>query len=136
LLAAALLLTGCAGVPTGPAQRPEVYPDRTSVDEAWRTFLWAWKQGDVEVLGQVTGWRMHAELRKQIEANGAEAVSAWYRDDAEALRVLEAEWTTRGEEMAYLRVVLSSKTVSRVEVDFSFVERPDGWVLTEKRPVR
>jgi hypothetical protein len=133
---AVLLLAGCAGVPTGPAARPEVYPDRTSVDMAWQTFLWAWKLGDVDVLDQVTGWRMHAELRKQLETNGRDAVAAWYRDGAEELQVLEAEWTTRGEEMAYLRVVLSSKTVSRVEADFSFVERPDGWVLTEKRSVR
>ena len=131
-----MLLAGCSSLPQGPVRQPEIYPDRSDAELAWGTFLWAWRQGDLDVLLEVTGWRMHARLRKQIETNGEDAVAQYYRDGAEDLRVLESNWTTRGAEMGYLRVVFSSSSVSRVEAEFSFVERPDGWILTQQRTIR
>ncbi|MAZ92349.1 MAG: hypothetical protein CMF76_10370 [Maricaulis sp.] len=130
-----LALAGCASAPpTGPVTEPEIYPDRTTPEATWRSFLWAWRTGDVEILLRTTGWQVHARLRKQLEANTEAEVAEFYRDDA--LRVRDAEWTVRGADLAYLRVVLSSSKVDRVEVEFSFVERPDGWIVTQQRTLR
>lgn len=132
-----VLQGGCASGPrTGAPRPPTIYPDRTSAEAAWETFLWAWRAGDVEVLEQVTGWKLHHRLVEQIRVNGREAVADYYRTGAEDLRVEEARWTEEGQALAYLRVVVGSEAVPRAEVDFSFVRRDDGWVLTERRVVR
>jgi len=137
--AALALAPGCAAPPaSGPVARPARYPDRTSLDATWRTFLWAWRSGDVAVLRQVYGWVMRDELEQQLARNGPEAVAAWYRSGAEGLTVAEAEWVKRSEAHAYLRAVFTSAArVEPIESLFSFVRRPDGWIVTaQKEPVR
>lgn len=137
----ALLVAGCSAVPTGPFERPEIYPDRTSPEAAWRTFTWAWKTGDVEVLKQVLGGRLRSDLDKELEKNGPEATAEYYRRDAADVVVEEARWVEKGDALAYLRVVLKSSAVPRLEVDFSFLGRgsmhpSEDWVVTGRRLVR
>jgi hypothetical protein len=131
------LLAGCAGVPMGPVARPEIYPDQTTPEAAWSTFAWAWSAGDVDALERVLGGWMKWQLGKELEKNARDAVSAWYRRDAEALVVEDAEWVHRGEALAYLRVVLSSRTIPRLELDFAITRRGmDDWLVTGRRKVR
>lgn len=138
----ALVVSGCASAPpTGPIERPEIYPDRTSADAAWRTYLWAWRTGDVDVLEQVTGASLHSELRKQLEVNGREKTAEYYRKDAEDLVITESRWIHEGDALAYVRVVLRSSKVPRVEVDFALAGRgnvrpSENWVVTGRKPVR
>jgi hypothetical protein len=137
LVAALGLLAGCTpSVPLGPIEKPEIYPDRTSPEASWSTYLWAWRTGDVEVLKGVLGLWLRHDLDKELERNGAPAVSEWYRKDADDLLVDSASWTSYGEALAYLRVVLKSHAVPRAELDFSFLRRPDGWVVSGRRLLR
>ncbi len=134
-LALALALAGCAsGLATGPVERPERYPDRTTAEAAWASYLWAWREGDVGGLQATTGWRLRNDLELQLEKNGAEATSAWYRRDAEGLQVDAARWVERGERLAYVRVRLSRAGADPRELDFSLVARSDGWVVTGAKP--
>lgn len=136
-----LLLGGCTAVPTGPFERPEIYPDRTSPEAAWRTFGWAWRTGDVEVLQQVLGGRLKSDITKELAKNGPEATSEYYRRDAQDVVVEEARWIEKGDAIAYLRVVLRSSAVARAELDFAFAGRgtsrpSEDWVVTGKKLVR
>ena len=131
-----LALGACSGLPRGPVTKPEHYPDRGAADATWATFLWAWHTGDVETLLLTTAWRMRDRLEAELARNPPDAVSEWYRADAQQLTVLDAEWRTLGDEHAYLHAVLSSETTERLELDFAFVRRFDGWVITEERPIR
>lgn len=138
LLASLLLslcLGGCAGLPTGPVQPPEIYPDRTTADLALQTWLWAWHRGDVQVLRQVTGWLLHARLEKELAANPPAKVAEFYRADTVGLRVEDVDWTERHDQIAYVRLALRSDTI-RHEADVSLVRRPDGWVVTAHRKIR
>ncbi|MEZ6184983.1 MAG: hypothetical protein R3F62_08245 [Planctomycetota bacterium] len=135
-LALALLVAGCSGLPQGPVTQPDPYPDRGDPTATWRTFLWAWHTGDVDALQLVTAWRMRDRLESELARNSKESVSAWYRDGAQQLEVLDSEWRTHGEEHAYLHTVLKSEDTARLEIDFAFVRRFDGWVITEDRPIR
>lgn len=140
-LLAGLLLAGCSAVPTGPFQEPEYYPDRTSPEAAWQTFTWAWKTGDVEVLQQVLGGWLRADLDKELARNGPDATAEYYRRDAVDVVVEDARWIDKGDALAYLRVVLRSSAVPRVELDFAFTGRgtsrpAEDWVVTGKKLVR
>lgn len=136
-LLALALLAGCAGVPTGPVERPDVYPDRTTPVAAWTTYAWAWRTGDVDVLEQVLGGWMRWRLDKELEQQPRDAVSAWYRKDAEELVVEDAEWMHDGEALAYLRVTLTSRATPRLELDLAITRRGvDDWAVTGLRKVR
>lgn len=130
-----LLAAGCSVIPLGPVQKPEIYPDRTTHEATFASFLWAWNTGDVAVLRLVGGGWFRSELEKMIEAQGVEAVAAHYRKDD--LSVEELEWKDERETLAYVRVVLSSRTVPRAELDFTLLNRPgDGWVVTTTKFLR
>lgn len=137
----ALLAAGCTSTPpTGPIEPPEIYPDRTTPESTWQTFTWAWKQGDVEVLRQVLGGFPKADLEAQLETNGPEKTAEYYRQGAQDLVVEDARWMHRGDAICYLRVVLTSTEVPRVEVDFALTGRgsrpSEDWVITGKKLVR
>jgi hypothetical protein len=135
LLGLAALSAGCSAIPLGPVQEPEYYPDRTTHEAAFATFLWAWHTGDVGVLRVVTGGWFRKELEDAIKANGVEAVAAHYRKDD--LVVQELEWKDVKDSLAYLRVVLSTRSVARAELDFTLLNRPgDAWVVTGKKLLR
>lgn len=135
LLALVGLLAGC-GLPTGPVEPPDPYPDRSTAAAAWETFLWAWHEGDLRVLSEVTAWTEAQRLEESLQTRGEEGTRAWYRQDAADLTVVEARFTTLGESLAYLRAILRGGAVARVELDFSFVRRPDGWAISDRRLVR
>lgn len=136
VLALVLALGGCSGLQTGPVTKPQRYPDRGEAGATWATFLWAWHTGDIDTLLLTTAWRMRDRLDTELERNPKQAVSEWYRADVQRLEVLEAEWRTLGDEHAYLHAVLRSERAERLELDFAFVKRFDGWVITEDRPIR
>jgi hypothetical protein len=130
-----LLLAGCTSAPPqGPVGQPARYPDRTSALATWETYVWAWREGDVDVLEQVYGLQMQVRLQKEIEVNGREETGAWYRRGAQELDVREAEWVHPGEQLSYLRVVMAGAN-GETELDFSFLKRADGWVITGQRQV-
>lgn len=135
LCAALLGLGGCGGLARGPVEPPDYYPDRTTPAETMRTFLWAWKQGDVTVLDQVLGMWLHKELSELIKKQGVEAVGDYYRKGAEDLAVLDYEWKKEGDEIHYLRIVLATKPVQRLELDFALYRFPLGWVVTGQKLV-
>lgn len=140
-LALTLLVSGCSAVPTGAFEQPDIYPDRTTPEAAWQTFGWAWRTGDVEVLQQVLGGWLKSDLEKELAKNGPTATSLYYRRDAADVVVEEARWIEKGDALAYLRVVLRSSAVPRVELDFAFTGRgssrpSEDWVVTGKKLVR
>lgn len=137
----ALSVGGCAGTPpTGPIEPPEIYPDRTTPESAWQTFTWAWQQGDLEVLKSSLGGWLKADLEAEIAKNGPAKTADYYRRDAQDLVVEDARWLHRGDAICYLRVVLVSRAVPRVEVDFALTGRgsrpSEDWVVTGKKLVR
>ncbi len=136
LLLGLVLVAGCSEIPLGPITPPEIYPDRTEHALAFRTFLWAWHEGDVAVLAQVLGWFELRDFKRRLEAEGEEAVGEWYRRGAEDLTLREVEWLHEGVALARLRVVLSSSDVERAEVAFHLLKRPDGWVVSDRRVLR
>lgn len=141
LAALVALAAGCAGTPsTGPFEAPEIYPDRTTPESTWQTFTWAWRNGDLEVLRSVLGGWLKSDLEAEIQKNGAEKTAEYYRRDAQDLVVEDARWLHRGDAICYLRVVLSSAAVPRVELDFAFTGRgsrpSEDWVVTGKKLVR
>jgi hypothetical protein len=131
-----LWLSGCSSLSTGPVVQPDIYPDRSEAPLALHTFLFAWNQGDVPVLQQVLGAWLHYELADLLKKQSAEDVSTYYRQDAQNLAIQDIDWRMEGEGLAYVRLVLSSSSRKRVEVDFSLLHRPDGWVVSGKRFVR
>jgi hypothetical protein len=130
LLALALLLAGCASdPPTGPAEQPEAYPDLTTPDAAWRTYVYAWARGDLDVLGRVTGGMVRVEHERRIEKNGRERTAEWYRADPP--EVLEAEWHALGKAKAFLDVALRSPRIARLELHVALTHEPGrGWLVT------
>lgn len=78
LALALVLAAGCGTIPpTGPVTSPEIYPDRTTPQQAFHSFLWAWHEGDVETLGRVLGGYLRHELNQRIDEDGLEAAAAW-----------------------------------------------------------
>lgn len=139
LLALALAaVAGCGTVPpAGRVAAPEVYPDRSEPEVAFHTFLWAWREGDVETLGLVLGGYLRHELATRLDADGAEATAAWYRKDAEGLSLEEVEWEQRGQGTARVKVALVTAAQPRVEVRFTLFQRaPDGWAVGQRHAVR
>lgn len=133
LSCALALAAGCSS-PATRIERPEIFPDRGSPDAVWRSFLWAWKTGDVDALSMVYGGWMHEELVRQVEKNGRPAVSEWYKKDATALVIQDARWARRSDALAYVEVRLSAGA-EPLDVVFSMVRRDDGWVVTNKKPL-
>jgi hypothetical protein len=88
-------LAACAQAPATEVREPRPYPDRTSPERTWETYLWAWRQGDVRILEQTYGLWMRHELARQLEAQGAAKVAEWYRRDARDMQVEEARWDKR-----------------------------------------
>lgn len=130
LLAALLVATGCASdPPTGPAERPPAYPDLTTPDAAWQSYLHAVREGDLDVLARVTGGMVRVEHDRRVEKNGREATAAWYRADPP--EVLEAEWHALGQAKAFLDVALRSPRLERLELHVALTHQPGrGWLVT------
>ena len=135
LSATLVLLTGCGGVPLGPVSPPEYYPDRTEHTLTLQTFFWASNQGDIDVLQLVLGALLYQELANTLKTEKKEDVAAWYRRDADGLTIEDVDWTHEGEALAYARVVLRVAG-RRHEEDFSLLRRPDGWVVSGRKPRR
>lgn len=138
LALALVLAAGCGTIPpTGPVTSPEIYPDRTTPQQAFHSFLWAWHEGDVETLGRVLGGYLRHELNQRIDEDGLEAAAAWYRKDAGELRLDDVEWEHLGEGTARVKVVLTTAGLKRVEVRFTLFHRPpDGWAVGQRHTVR
>ncbi|MBL4850062.1 MAG: hypothetical protein JKY65_31420 [Planctomycetes bacterium] len=134
-LVCGILLTGCGNLSTGALERPEYYPDRTSADAAMATFLWAWHEGDLEVLDQVLGMWLHKELEEFLNRNPKEEVVDYYRKGAEGLEIRDYDWKKTGDEIHYLRMVLATDEVDRFELDFALYRFPLGWVVTGQKLV-
>lgn len=137
--AAALLLAACGTVPPeGPVERPAIYPDQTEPELAFQSFLWAWHTGDVDALERLLGGGLRRRLREQLAAADGEreAVAAFYREDAQDLRLDKVEWTLRGEDLAYVRIVLSSGQVDRAELIFGLFNRGGRWVVSGDKLLR
>ena len=138
VIASSLLLSsavlGCsAEEPKTEIAAPTPYPDCTTPEACWETFLWAWRNGDVTDLEQIYGLYMLPELKAQIEKQGAEKVSEWYRKGAEDLVIQDAHWDKQGEGLAYLTAHLGRPGEVPKEVTFSFVRRGEfGWCVTGK----
>ena len=128
-------VAGCSGIQLGPVQQPEVYPDKSSPPAVFNTFLWAWHTGDVDVLRRVLGLLLLADLSQRSKTQNDKEISAWYRRGAQNLRVIEADWNKRGEALAYLRVLLGVDG-EELSLDFSFLRRPTGWVVSGRRILR
>jgi hypothetical protein len=128
-------LIGCSTAPTN-VERPKIYPDRTTPDACWSSFLWAWRQGDVKALQQCYGLWLREELVAQVTKQGEARVSAWYRSGAKDLAVDEAAWDKKSELTAYLTATLSKPGEQPVEVRFAFMKRDDGWCLDGKKTLR
>jgi hypothetical protein len=135
LLVTALLLSGCSTVQLGPVRRPVIYPDRTTHERALSSFFWAWHEGDVRVLLGVLGAWPLKDLQTRLEKTSPAETAEFYRRDAEALTLVELEWTAERKALAYARVVLHVAG-KRVELDISLLRRPDGWVVTAQRLLR
>lgn len=134
-LALVLLAGACSSAPTR-VERPGFYPDRTTPDACWATFLWAWREGDVAVLEQTYGLWLKEELARQLETQGRAKVSAWYKKDAQGLEVTEARWDKRSELLAYLTARLEKPGEPPLEVRFAFMKRDDGWCLDGRKTLR
>lgn len=128
-------LLGCGSLQTGPVERPDYYPDRTSADAAMATFLFAWREGDLETLDQVLGMWLHKELTEFLKKQDKAAVADYYRKGAQGLTVLDYEWKKEGDEIHYLRAVLQTEEVARFELDFALYRFPLGWVVTGQKLV-
>ncbi len=135
LIGLALTLLGCGSLQSGPVERPDYYPDRTSADTAMATFLWAWHEGDLATLDQVLGMWLHKELAEFLKKQDKESVADYYRKGAQGLEVLDYEWKKQGEEIHYLRMVLKTSDVARFELDFALYRFPLGWVVTGQKLV-
>jgi hypothetical protein len=134
-LAAFLVLAGCTA-PATAVERPRVYPDRTTPDATWRTFLWAWRAGDVPVLEQTYGLWLREELVRQVETQGRAAVSDYYKKDAKAVVIEDARWERRSDETAYLLARLGRTGEVPLEVRFAFLRRDDGWCIDGRKTLR
>ena len=89
LLVLGVVLAGCAvDLRRGPVVQPAIYPDRSTADGAWETFLWAWRQGDVDVLQEVSGWRMRERRGRRADAWG---------DDRSSIRATAGQVRERGD---------------------------------------
>lgn len=135
LVLLSLLLLGCGSLSTGPVQKPEYYPDRTSAGDAMATFLWAWHEGDIQTLDEVLGMWLHKELAEYLKKQDKEEVAAYYRNGADGLEILDYDWKKEGQEIQYLRMVLRTKEVERFELDFALYRFPLGWVVTGQKLV-
>jgi hypothetical protein len=127
------LLAGCASAAT-EVRKPPIYPDRASPETAWESFLWAWRNGDVDSLELVFSLWMKEDLDRQIEKNGKAAVSEWYRRDTDGLVIEEAKWVKRTNDLAYLDVRLGT-TGGPLDVRFSFLKKDDGWTVSGRKPL-
>jgi len=132
-LACLALAGGCASAAPTEIARPAVYPDRATPDAAWRTFLWAWRTGDVDALGRVTALWLKEDLDRMVEKNGKPAVAEWYRKGADRLVVERATWARRTEDLAYVDARLATGEGDPVEVRFSLLRRDDGWAVSGRR---
>jgi hypothetical protein len=143
------LACGCsAPSPSTEIEQPRpYYPDRTTPDACWKTYVWAWHTGDVRVLEQIYGLWLYPELEKQIQVNGSHGVADWYRKGSEGMKIEAAHWDQqplpregqkRPEEplVAYLTASISLPGEAPVEVRFSFLKRPDGWCVSGRKPLR
>lgn len=134
LLAILLLATaGCATAAT-ELRKPDVYPDRASPETAWESFLWAWKNGDVEALRLIFSLWMKEDLERQLEKNGKQATSDYYRRDTDGLVVEDAKWVKRTNDLAYLDARLRAPT-GPLDVRFSFLKKDDGWTVSGRKPL-
>ncbi len=135
VLVLGLVLGACSSAPTR-VERPGIYPDRTTADACWSTFIWAWRTGDVKVLEQTYGLWLKEELTAQIEKQGTARVSDWYKNDAEGLEVESASWDKKGDLLAYLTARLSKPGEPPIEVRFAFMKRDDGWCVDGRKTLR
>lgn len=131
-LALVLFLSGCSGLRTGPVERPEPYPDQSTPEAAWHTFLWALQSGDLAVLDTATMFYTNEDIEGDLRQIGREKMVTRYRETWADLRVLEGEWTHRGEALARVRVVLSTRQLPRLPCVFIFTRRPDGWAVSQQ----
>jgi hypothetical protein len=133
ILVLLLTLGGCASAAT-EVRRPRVYPDRASPETAWESFTYAWKNGDVDTLELVFSLWMKEDLDRQVEKNGKQAVSEWYRRDTDGLVIEDAKWVKRTNELAYLDVRLATAG-GPLDVRFSFLRKDDGWTVSGRKPL-
>jgi hypothetical protein len=128
-------VAGCASAPATEIRKPEIYPDRATPNSTWKTFLWAWRDGDVDALEKVTSLWFREDLEAQLKKNGRGQVSEWYRRGAEKLVVADARWAKQTDDLAYLDARLELPGESPVDVRFSFLRKDDGWTISGKKPL-
>ena len=134
LLASLLLLGGCADIEPGPITEPPLYPDRTSAEAVFHSFLWAWRNGDIPALKQCLGGGLADTLKKQLRVNGPEKTAAFYRD--EQLEILDVDWVDRRTTLARVRLVLRGSKIERKEVIFYCVRRRvEDWTISGKKVI-
>ena len=136
LLALVLACAGCTAAPATEVERPQFFPDRTTANACWETFLWAWRTGDTKVLEQTLGLWLHEELVRQLETQGKARVSEYYKKDAQGLVIDDAHWDRHSDLLAYLTARLRKPGEAPVEVRFALLRRDDGWCVDGKKTLR
>ncbi|MGE0711881.1 MAG: hypothetical protein AB7N76_31200 [Planctomycetota bacterium] len=135
-----LLAGGCAAVEVGPVEPPDPYPDRSTDELALKTWLWAWHTGDVDVLQQVSGAYFKLQIDRLLAQQDRQAVSDWYKRNAQGLAVREIEWLRHGKPdggASDVRLVLSSEGVPRYEAKIRVYGGYRGWIVAgEPVPAR
>jgi len=131
-----IFIIGCVSAPSTEVDRPKIFPDRTTPDACWRTFVWAWRSGDTAVLEQTYGHWLREELLRQIEVQGRAKVSDYYRKDAQGLVIEDAHWDRQSELLAYMTARLGKPGAPPIEVRFAFLKRDDGWCIDGRKTLR
>ena len=78
---------------------------------------------------------LHKELEEFPNRNPKEEVVDYYRKGAEGLEIRDYDWKKTGDEIHYLRMVLTTDEVDRFELDFALYRFPLGWVVTGQKLV-
>ena len=132
----AALLIGCAFTTASAPEdtRPLVSPEAT-----FAAFQKAWRQGDVDTLLRLYAAGSLDGLVKQVQSQGREAVSEWYRRDSFAWEFQDLRWDREAQRLAYLTTSLSPRANAAPaagkdrEVTFSFAWVRGGWRITSMR---
>lgn len=126
---AILVSLGAAGCQT---TAPYDYPSQALPEHAFATFQRAWNEGDVARLQEVYAGVLRVELVAQLQANGAEPVSAWYRRGASQARFVPRRFYGDAKTLRYLEADLETRGQATTAWRFSFALLEGRWRITNR----
>ncbi|MCZ6601494.1 MAG: hypothetical protein O6952_00650 [Planctomycetota bacterium] len=126
---AAFALITIAGVVADCAGRVVRYPDRSTPLRAYETFVTAWRTGDLEVLAQSYSPSRLKILVEGEKIMGSEALSEWYRRNADRIQFGRAVSEDLGGVYALVKVPIEIDRPGRREavLYFDFVPDREEW---------